>query len=230
MSSSIHVPQEVEGVWVFSASFNQNVFIANPTEKEDVYENPDFVQPQKTSEKPAPSQPQTPPRVPESTEPTRTISPPKVSEKTEPTRPQAPVPAPVQASPSNSTAPSVRSYSTISAQPRTRVQNRFRSRRRNVTNRTRMNQKPCEYVLNRDAIMRAGPGFDTPVITTIWAGRTVQADFSKYSKVVTKMHKGVEKKRVLVKSVRERHGKVSVKMGWITVSTDKGPMCRRKEC
>lgn len=234
MSSSIHNPQEMQGVWVFSSSFEQKVFIANPTENKEVYENPDFLQPQKIFEKnkptqpksppqvfenPEPAQPKTPPRVLENTEPSRPKTPPQqVLENPEPTRPQAPIQAP----PRNSTVQSV--------QRRTQVTNRFQSRRRNVTNRTRMNKKPCEYVLNRDAVMRAGPGFNTPVVANLPAGATVKADFSKYSKVVTKMHKGVEKKRVLVKSVRERYGNVTVRMGWITVSTDKGPMCRRKNC
>lgn len=82
-----------------------------------------------------------------------------------------------------------------------------------------------EFILNRDAVMRSGPQFNTPVITNLAAESTVLVNLKTYSKVKNITHKGQNKKRILVKA-KNSYGDVN--MGWITMSTEQGPMCRRK--
>lgn len=82
-----------------------------------------------------------------------------------------------------------------------------------------------EFILNRDAVMRSGPDFTAPVITNLLAESTVLVNMKTYSKIENIIHKGQNKKRILVKAKDEYD---DVKMGWITMSTEKGPMCRRK--
>lgn len=82
-----------------------------------------------------------------------------------------------------------------------------------------------EFILNRDAVMRSGPQFNTPVITNLAAESTVLVNMKTYSKVKNITHNGQKKKRILVKA-KNSYGDVN--MGWITMSTEQGPMCRRK--
>lgn len=91
--------------------------------------------------------------------------------------------------------------------------------------RTRVVPRSVEYILNRAAVMRSGPEFSSRVILDLPAEATVKVNMNKYSKVQTIVHNGMLKKRILVKTKNKRG---NLRMGWITMSTERGPMCRRK--
>lgn len=99
---------------------------------------------------------------------------------------------------------------------------RYRAPKRRVRSKSRIE----EFILNRDAVMRSGPNFDAPVITNLSAESSVLVNMKTYSKVENVIHKGQNKKRILVKA-KDQFGNVN--MGWITMSTEKGPMCRRRK-
>lgn len=209
MSSSVHRSQEeLKGCWVYSNILKQQIFIVIEDE-EKVYENPAYQQKNNQHQNVVEHCPQKqllelPTNQPERQ--IRTISREKPSNRNSQQQQQQP------------------------RRPAAAPARNLRNQLSQMKTQTQPNRpKIREYVLNRDAVMRSGPQFDSPVVANLPQGSTILINTKTYSKTVIVQHNGEERKRILVKvKTKTVYGYVEERMGWISTKTSKGPMCSPK--